>query len=101
MCPDVAHAGKGGVFLAIRVQPRAQKPGVQGVRNGALVVRLKSAPEKGRANEELVAVLAGFLDTARGDLEISSGAGSRNKRGLVRNRTLTQVTGKLAGLPDA
>lgn len=100
MTPDPAQAGRHGVLLTIRVQPRAQRPGVQGIRNGALVVRLKSAPEKGRANTELIAVLADFLGAAKSDMEITSGAASRGKRVLIRNMALPDVRSRLDGLPE-
>jgi hypothetical protein len=97
---EPAQAGKGGVLLNVKVQPRAQKPGVQGLRNNALLVRLKAAPEKGRANSELIAALSDFFDAARADFEITSGTTSRDKRVLISNTTLERVNSRLDGLPE-
>lgn len=99
MATEPAEAGKGGVLMRISVQPRAQQPGVRGIRNGVLVVRLKAAPEKGKANKELIATLAKFLGVAKADMDIVSGTASRQKRVLVKNLPLSHVTGKLVGLP--
>lgn len=48
-------------------------------------VRVASAPEKGRANDELVRVLAGVLGLGRSAIDVVGGHGSRDK--------VVQVTG--------
>lgn len=96
---DPAQAADRGVLLTVKAQPRAQTPGVRGIRNGALVVRLKAAPDKGRANSELIDALARFLDLPRAGIEIVSGPASRDKRVLIRNVTLERVNSRLDGLP--
>lgn len=84
-----------GVVVSVRAQPRAAKPGVAGVRNGALRVRLKSAPEKGRANAELIEILAKFFDTPKSGIEIKSGASGRNKKALLRDITIERARSAL------
>jgi hypothetical protein len=88
---DPLAATRDGVLLSVRVQPRAAKPGVAGVRNGALVVRLKSAPEKGRANAELIELLAEFFDTPKSGIGIKSGASGRNKKTLLRDISMERA----------
>jgi uncharacterized protein len=66
--------------LAIRVVPRASKPGVAGVRAGAVLVRLSAAPVDGAANAELVDTLARALGLPRRAVTITAGAASRTKR---------------------
>jgi uncharacterized protein len=66
--------------LAIRVVPRASKPGVAGVRAEAVLVRLTAAPVDGAANAELVDTLARALDLPRRAVTIAAGAASRSKR---------------------
>lgn len=96
---EPARATDRGVLLRVKAQPRAQSPGVRGVRNGALVVRLKAAPDRGRANDELIDALASFLDAPRAGIEIVSGHAARDKRALIRNITLERVNSRLRGLP--
>jgi len=69
--------------LTIRVIPRSSKPGIAGIREGALLVRLQSPPLDGAANEELIQVIARTFGAARRDVEIVAGARSRLKRVAV------------------
>jgi len=68
------------IRLAIRVIPRASKPGVAGVRDGALLVRLQSPPVAGAANAELIEVIAAAFGAAKRDVTIESGERSKLKR---------------------
>lgn len=66
--------------LTVRVIPRSSKPGIAGIRDGALLVRLQSPPVEGAANEELIHVIAETFGAARRDVEIVAGERSRLKR---------------------
>ena len=46
-----------GVLLPVRAKPGARKAGIQGERNGALVVAVTAPPEDGRSNDALVELL--------------------------------------------
>lgn len=80
---DVRERGD-SVRFAVRVQPRAARSTVEGVRDGALRVRLAAPPVEGAANEELVRLLARRLGVARRDVSIVGGATSRSKLVDVR-----------------
>lgn len=72
-------------ILAIRVTPRAAKPGIGGWRAGAdgreeLEVRVAEAPADGAANEAVIRLLAKALGVSRSELSIISGQTSRHKR---------------------
>lgn len=69
----------GGVRFSVRVQPRASRNRVDGVRDGALRVRLTSPPVDGAANSALIEWLAEALDVAKRRVHIVSGASSRTK----------------------
>src|SRR5881394_1628438 len=56
--------------LTVRVIPRSSKPGIAGIRDGALLVRLQSPPVEGAANDELIQVMAETFGGARRDVEI-------------------------------
>ena len=68
------------IQLAIRVVPRASRPGIAGTRGGALLVRLQSAPVEGAANEELIQVIANAFGVAKRDVAIVAGEHSKLKR---------------------
>ena len=68
------------IRLTVRVVPRASKPGIAGVRDGALLVRLRSPPVEGAANAELIEVIAKAFGAARRDVSLESGERSKLKR---------------------
>jgi uncharacterized protein (TIGR00251 family) len=79
------------VRFAVRVQPRAGRSKVAGVRGGALLLRVAAPPVDGAANEELVRLLAGWLGVARRDVSIVGGAASRSKLVDVRGVSVEAV----------
>ena len=75
------------IQLTIRVVPRASKPGIAGTREGALLVRLQSAPVEGAANAELIEVIAKAFGVARRDVSMVSGQRSKLKRVAIETVT--------------
>jgi hypothetical protein len=74
-------AQAGGLVLDIKVIPRSQTAEVSGaMADGALRVRVTAAPEKGRANEEVCAVLAEHLGVPKRSVEVIHGHTSPRKR---------------------
>ncbi len=72
---------EGTFVLEVKTVPRARTAAVSDVMaNGALKVKVTAAPEKGRANEEVLAVLAAFLSLPRRNLEMLTGHTSPQKR---------------------
>ena len=69
----------GSVRFPVRVQPRASRSEVGGVRGTALNVRLTATPTNGAANEELIRLLADVLQVTRRSVRIVGGATSRTK----------------------
>jgi len=67
------------VLIEVKVQPRAKAPGVEETGPGAYRVRVRSAPEKGRANREVAERLAEFLDVPPSRLTLVRGAASSRK----------------------
>ena len=68
--------------LTVSVTPRSSRPGVEQLSPGNLRVRLKSAPANGKANQELVTVLAKHYGVGKTYVEIAKGLTSKIK--LVR-----------------
>ncbi len=79
------HHEKEGTALAVTVIPHAPRNVVVGFRNGCLLVKVAAAPERGRANEAVLELIAGFLGTAPSNLRILRGQTSRNKVILLQN----------------
>jgi uncharacterized protein len=71
--------GQKGLLLKVKAKPGARADQVLGVRGEELVVEVRARPEKGRANEEIVRVLAAALGVARGDIVLKTGAGAPHK----------------------
>ncbi|HKM90194.1 MAG TPA: DUF167 domain-containing protein [Candidatus Acidoferrales bacterium] len=86
-----AHESDGEVRFAVRVQPRASRNAIEGVRDGALRIRLTAPPVEGEANEALVRLLAARLNVPKSAVRIVSGERGRTKRVAVRGVTAAQV----------
>jgi uncharacterized protein (TIGR00251 family) len=82
-----------GVLVRVKVQPKARRPGLDGLRDAAdgprLRIAVTAAPEDGRANRAACEALAAALGVASSAVEVTQGATSREK--LLR----------VAGEPDA
>ena len=72
----------GDIILQIKVKPRARASSLEQVSNGNWVAKLKAPPVDGRANEELVELVARHFQCPKASVRIKSGAASRTK--LVR-----------------
>ncbi len=70
---------KNELTLKIKVEPRSSKAGIVGQYGDALKVKLTSPPVEGKANKELIEILAKEFCIARKDVEIISGQSSKNK----------------------
>ncbi|MDR0709773.1 MAG: DUF167 domain-containing protein [Spirochaetaceae bacterium] len=69
----------GTLFLDIKAQPGASKSCLAGTINGRLRVRIAKAPEDGKANAELAALLSGLLGCAKREVRLVTGERSRLK----------------------
>ncbi len=65
--------------VRLRVSPGASRPGVVGRHGSAWKLRVAAAPEHGKANEAVVALLAETLALPRANVTLVSGTGSRDK----------------------
>lgn len=72
-----------GVAVAVKVQPKSRRPGVQGIApspDGArLRIGVTEPAENGRANRAACATLAEVLGLAASAVRVTTGATSRNK----------------------
>ena len=89
-------ASPDGVFIDVRVIPRAARAGIAGTRDNALLVRLNSPPVDGAANAQLLEVLADAIGVSKRNITLVSGERSRTKRVRVLGLTATEVIRILA-----
>ncbi len=68
------------LVVDVKVVPRSGRTACILEKSGQLKCYLKSVPEKGRANEELLKFLSKKLRITLGDITILLGATSRTKR---------------------
>lgn len=72
-----------GVAVRVKVQPKARRPGLGGVRQAAdgprLALAVAEAPGDGRANRAACATLADALGVAAATVEVAQGATGREK----------------------
>ena len=73
-------ADDGSILLRLHVQPGAGRTAVVGRYGDALKVRVAAPPERGRANDACVALMATTLGVPEADVELVSGPSSRSKR---------------------
>lgn len=67
------------LILNVRVEPRSSRPGISGHYGDGIKVKLKSPPVEGRANSELIEILAKEYGIHKRDVDIVSGRNSKNK----------------------
>lgn len=67
-------------ILEVRVKPRARTPSLVEGADGTWVARLRSPPAEGRANRELVALVAAHFGCPKSAVTILRGTTSRTKR---------------------
>lgn len=78
---------KDGTIIDIYVKPNSQKFGIT-LEEGEIIVRCTEEPEKGRVNKELVKE---FTKLFHSQIELVSGATSKQKRFLVRGKNPSLV----------
>lgn len=88
-----------GVVFEIKVRAAARRRQCVGWHAGVLRVDVTAAPERGKANEEVVELLAATLDVPRSRLEIVRGAVQPRKQVLVRGWTAAQLSEALNSGP--
>jgi uncharacterized protein (TIGR00251 family) len=76
---DWLRPSSGRLLVEVKVIPGAARSQVAGTRDGALLLRIAAAPEKGKANEELRALLSRTLGLPKSEIVLVAGAASRRK----------------------
>ena len=66
-------------ILTIKVKPNSKNQSIEEQPDGSLTVHLKSPPVDGKANQELIVLLAKKFKVPKGAIAIKSGLSSRHK----------------------
>jgi len=74
---------EGELRLRARVVPRSARAGLGGIDNGRLRVHLHAPPREGRANAELIGLLAKACSVPRSAVRIVAGERGRDKTLLI------------------
>jgi uncharacterized protein len=83
--------------LMFRVVPSAGRSEIVGRYGDAWKVRVGAAPERGRANAELLNVLSKRLGVRAAELSIVSGHSARDKVVEVRGLTAADAASRMVG----
>lgn len=72
---------EGSVTVAVRAKPGAKRTEVTDVlSDGSVKISVRSAPQDGKANEELLRLLAEMFAVPMNNVELLSGGSARQKR---------------------
>ncbi len=76
----VAVWGESGCQFSVRVTPGAKRNAAGGLHQGAIKVQVTQVAENGKANPQVLKVLADYLQVKKSQLELLTGATSRQKK---------------------
>lgn len=65
--------------ISVKVKPRSKKQTVEKKEDDTWVISLKSPPVDGKANQELIAIIAKEFGVKKSQVTIRSGLSSTNK----------------------
>ncbi|MDJ0556150.1 MAG: DUF167 domain-containing protein [Microcoleaceae cyanobacterium MO_207.B10] len=66
-------------IFQVKVKPNSQKQSVEVEPDGSFKICLKSPPVDGKANQELIKLLAKKFNVKKSEITIKSGLSSKNK----------------------
>jgi uncharacterized protein (TIGR00251 family) len=89
-----------GLILRLRVTPGASRERIVGRHGDALKIAVGAPPERGRANDRLLALLSAALGVAPAQLRLVAGAASRDKKVLVSGIDKADLCRRLSRLLD-
>lgn len=84
--------------LEVRVRPGSSRSGIVEAGPGGLVVAVHSPPAQGRANAELIAILAKALALPRSAIAIAHGEHGRKKTLRIAGANPAPIAEKIAQL---
>ncbi|SFW02213.1 Uncharacterised ACR, YggU family COG1872 [Chlamydia abortus] len=79
-------------ILEVKVTPKSKQNTIVGFEGEVLKIRVTEVPEKGKANEAVIALLAKALSLPKRDITLILGDTSRKKRILLPKSTESIVS---------
>lgn len=67
-------------ILSVKVKPNARQQTIRHKDDGSLTIQLRASPIAGKANQELIQLLAEEFGVPKASVRIKSGATSKTKR---------------------
>lgn len=97
----IVQEGTGGATIRLRVKPGGRSDRLIGPFDGALKLEVRAAPERGRANDAVVRLLADRLGLSRSGVEVVAGLTSHDKVVSIVGTAAGDVVSRLeaAGVP--
>ena len=65
--------------IKVKVKPNSKRQKIEVAADGSFNVSLKSPPAEGKANQELIELLAARFEVSKSQVSIKSGLSARNK----------------------
>ena len=96
--PGWIRVGRGCVTVDIRVRPGAARSEFLRADQRGLVVAVGAPPEKGKANNELVRMLARLAGVARSEVSVVRGATARSKSIRINASDPSAVAARLLAI---
>jgi uncharacterized protein (TIGR00251 family) len=84
-----------GCVLPVRVHPGAKRNAITGEHDGAVKISITTPPTDGKANDALIAFLAGHLRVPRASVTLLTGATSRSKTLRIEGKSAAEVQAAL------
>ena len=76
----IVHSSENGIKFRVKVSPGASKTKITGPYGDSLKIAVNAPPEKGKANKELLSLLAKSFGIAKKNIRITSGETSTLKQ---------------------
>ncbi len=89
-------SGGNSFVISVRAKPRSSVSSLEADASGIWIARLKSSPVDGKANAELITLIAKHFGCSKSSVVVISGASARLKLVRVSGATANQPRG--AGL---
>ena len=97
MTPSWYRWQEGSLILRIWAQPRAKRDAIVGLHGDFLKIKVTSPPTEGKANENIVCLLAASLGVAPSRVRLITGAASRDKTFCVSGPLPENICERLHG----
>jgi uncharacterized protein (TIGR00251 family) len=93
--PSFLQVHEGGVYLAVRLQPRGSRNEIDQAVGNELKIKVTAPPVDSAANEALLQLLKKKLDIPRSALQLVRGQTSRHKSIFIAGLTVAEVQARL------